>query len=394
MSYNTIRQTGSYLIKEYDGEAIQAFVPFPLPPIPPLEINNRLEKLLEQASQNCRLLNLASQMVPDRDWFIYGFVYKEAVVSSQIEGTQATLMDVLSAASNGSDEGTSADIEEIVNYVQALKFCLNEISDPRGLPLSLRIIKKAHAILMRGVRGEHKSPGEFRRSQNWIGGDRPGNAKFVPPPVEKLASCLDEFEKYLYSKSTLDPIIRAGLIHVQFETIHPFLDGNGRVGRLLITLLLTEWKVLEAPLLYLSVHFKKNRNEYYQRLSEVRTEGNWEEWITFFLQGVSDVACESAQAARSLFEIVLEARQKVISHRRASIVSLKLLETLPKTPIVSVGQVTELLSVTKPTAQKAIDLMLSLNILEEISGKGRGKRFAFKRYLDKLKIGTEVIDES
>jgi Fic family protein len=386
----TKRETGKYTISSVSGEDVKAFVPHALPPTPPIEMTPELTRLLDSASQNCQLLNFASQMVPDKNWFIYGFVRKEAVVSSQIEGTQATLMDLLEAEASQGEEN-SADVAEVVNYVNALNYSLKELSKPKGLPVSLRLIKQAHAILMHGVRGKNKSPGEFRHSQNWIGGERPGNAVFVPPPVKELTKCLNDFEKYLHTSDELPPLIRAALLHVQFETIHPFLDGNGRVGRLLITILLSEWKVLESPLLYLSLHFKRNRTEYYQRLSAVRGTGDWEGWIKFFLEGVSAVAQESAEAAKKLYELVREAREKVLEHKRASVVGVRLVENLPKVPVISIGQVTELLSVTKPTAQKAIELLVDLKILEEISGKERGRRFAFRKYLNQLTLDTQLM---
>ncbi len=386
----TTRKTGTYISNTLSGEEVKAFVPYPLPPDPPISMTEELTKLLEVTSQNCRLLNLAAQMVPDRDWFIYGFVRKEAVVSSQIEGTQATLLDLVEAESL-SDAEKPADVNEVVNYVNALNSCIKELSNPKGLPLSLRLIKKAHAILMRGVRGKHKSPGEFRQSQNWIGGDRPGNASFVPPPVASLPTCLNDFETYLHTADELPALLRIALLHVQFETIHPFLDGNGRVGRLLITLLLNEWKLLEAPLLYLSLYFKRNRAEYYHRLAAVRTEGDWEGWIKFFLDGVNSVALESADAARQLYAIVRAARERVLSHKRASVIGVRLLEILPQVPVITIGQAVKLLSTTKPTAQKALELLVDLNVLEEISGRERGKKFAFRKYLDCLTEGTQAL---
>lgn len=384
------RKTGRYVSTENNGETVRAFIPHPLPPVPPIEMNQALEVLLHDAEQSCRLLNLASKMIPNLEWFIYCFLRKEAVVSSQIEGTQATLVDVLEAEITG-DKDRSPDIAEVANYVGALNFCLKELKKPKGLPLSLRLIKRAHELLMYRARGKHKTPGEFRRSQNWIGGSRPGTASFVPPPPDEMRDCLDEFEDYLHAEDGIHPLIRAGLLHVQFETIHPFLDGNGRVGRLLITVLLNEWKVLDSPLLYFSLHFKRTRSEYYDRLMAVRTKGDWEGWTRYFLEGINAIAHESADAARQLYEIFQTARAKIIDHKSASVVALRLMERLPSSPFVTIGSVTELLSVSKPTAQKAISLLVSLGILHEFSGRERDKRFAFKEYLRVLSFDTEPL---
>jgi Fic family protein len=384
------RNTGTYVVTSALNEKVKAFVPFPLPPIPALKLTGRLAAMHERAVQNCLLLNLAGQMVPDLDWFLYGFVRKEAVISSQIEGTQATLMDLLEAEAVEKEQH-SEDVEEVVNYVRALNFCVKQLRAKNGLPISLRLLKEAHRILLTGAKGEQKAPGEFRRSQNWVGGSRPGNARFVPPPADKLTDCLHRFEHYLYAKDSLPPIVRAGLAHVQFETIHPFLDGNGRVGRLLITLLLLELKILESPLLYLSLHFKRHRNEYYDRLSAVRSKGDWEGWISFYLEGVCGISAEGAKAARNLFEIVKNQRQKVLADKRGTVVAVRLMELIPRRPVVTMPLVVKELGVTKPTAQKAIDLLCTLKIISEISGRERGKKYAFSSYLKELGSDTEVI---
>jgi Fic family protein len=235
-------------------------------------------------------------MVPSLDWFIYAFVRKEAVLSSQIEGTQATLVDLLTFEAQGTEEPSTppnADIEEVCNYLEALTYSRTQIADPKGLPLSMRLLSETHQRLMRGVRGAEKLPGEVRRSQNWIGGSRPGNAAYVPPPPHALAEVLSAFEKYLHADDTLPPLVRAGLLHVQFETIHPYLGGNGRIGRLLVTLLLEHWKLVTKPLLYLSLYFKRHREDYYRRLTAVRVDGDWEGWLDFFLDGVATIADEA-----------------------------------------------------------------------------------------------------
>ena len=243
---------------------------------------------------------------------------------------------------------------------------------------------------MRGVRGANKQPGEIRRSQNWIGGTRPGNAVFVPPPPEKLTALLADLEKYLHTKDGLPPLVRIGLAHVQFETIHPYLDGNGRIGRLLITLLLEHWKLLSAPLLYLSLYFKRHRADYYRLLGEVRKTGDWEAWIRFFLEGVATIADEAVIAAREVFALVSTDRQRLIAAPGASIMAIRLMDQLPIHPVVTIPTVVKLLETTKPTAGKAVQLLENLGVLAETTGKQRDRTFAYARYLEKLQAGTEV----
>lgn len=262
-----VRETGRYERVAAGGEDVSAFVPYPLPPIsPPLTLEGPLADRLRHAEQALALLDLAGGMVPSLDWFIYAFVRKEAVISSQIEGTQASLVDLLSFEAE-EESAPSPDVEEICNHVDALAYARQQLADEKGLPLSMRLLNETQQLLMKGVRGAGKQPGEVRRSQNWIGGSRPGNAVFVPPPQHLLPDLLGDFEKYLHDEDALPPLIRSGLLHVQFETIHPYLDDNGRIGRLLITLLLEHWSLLEKPLLYLSLFFKRNQAEYYRRLA-------------------------------------------------------------------------------------------------------------------------------
>lgn len=235
-------------------------------------------------------LELAGEMVPSLDWFIYAFVRKEAVLSSQIEGTQATLMDLLNYEAERDAPPPNADVEEVCNYLDALTYAREQLASPSGLPLSIRLLNEAHRLLLRGARGANKQPGEMRRSQNWIGGSRPGNATYVPPPPHALPEALSAFERYIHQEDDTPSLIRAGLLHVQFESIHPYLDGNGRIGRLLVTLLLEHWGLLARPLLYLSLFFKRHRQEYYRRLNAVRVDGDWEGWLDFFLDGVATIA--------------------------------------------------------------------------------------------------------
>jgi len=373
------------------GEAIATFVPYPLPPRnPALNMDGQLAAPLRRAEQAIARLEVAGEMVPSIDWFVYAFVRKEAVISSQIEGTQATLIDLFEYEAEQTTRMAGNDVDEVCNYLDAIKFARGQIKSARGLPLSIRLLNEAHRRLMRGVRGANKQPGEIRRSQNWIGGTRPGNAVFVPPPPEKLTALLADLEKYLHTKDGLPPLVRIGLAHVQFETIHPYLDGNGRIGRLLITLLLEHWKLLSAPLLYLSLYFKRHRADYYRLLGDVRKTGDWEAWILFFLEGVATIADEAVIAAREVFALVSTDRQRLIAAPGASIMAIRLMDQLPIHPVVTIPTVVKLLETTKPTAGKAVQLLENLGVLAETTGKQRDRTFAYARYLEKLQAGTEV----
>ncbi len=384
------RQTGRYERTNFGAEEVAAFVPDSLPPQnPPLSIDGTISERLRHAEESIRRLELAGEMVPSLDWFIYAFVRKEAVLSSQIEGTQATLVDLLTFESEESPP-PNADIEEVCNYLDALIFARSQIADPHGLPLSLRLLNETHKHLMRGVRGATKQPGEVRWSQNWIGGSRPGNAMYVPPPPLLLSDLLSSFEKYIHHDYGLPPLIRAGLLHVQFETIHPYLDGNGRIGRLLVTLLLEHWKLLTKPLLYLSLFLKRHRTEYYRLLNAVRKEGEWEPWIDFFLDGVATISEEATASARDLFALVAADRERVLSHDSASVAAIRLFEALPRHPIVSVATAMRLLQTSKPTATRAIEVLSEADILQESTGKKRDRSFAYHRYLERLRDGTEI----
>jgi Fic family protein len=385
------RATGTYQRTDVGGEEVAAFIPAPLPPDgPPLVLNGAVLERLRAAEQALVRLELAGEMVPSVDWFIYAFVRKEAVVSSQIEGTQATLVDLLTFEAEEDATPPGADVEEICNYLDALAYARGELADHTGLPLSMRLLNEAHRRLMRGVRGSDKQPGEIRRTQNWIGGTRPGNAVFVPPPPHALGHTLSAFEKYIHSEDDLPPIVRAGLLHVQFETIHPYLDGNGRIGRLLVTLLLEHWQLLTKPLLYLSLFFKRHRDEYYRRLSAVRTEGDWEGWLDYFLDGVATIADEAVSSARDLFGLVAEDRTRVLEHAGTSVVAVRLFELLPRHPIVSVAYAIKQLGVSKPTAGRAVDALEKAGVLVELTGKKRDRSWAYQSYLDRLRVGTDL----
>jgi Fic family protein len=328
-------------------------------------------------------------MVPSLDWFIYAFVRKEAVISSQIEGTQASLVDLLVFEAD-EHPPHDADVEEVTNYLDALAYARGQLAAKRGLPLSLRLLNEAHKRLMRGMRGGSKQPGEVRRSQNWIGGSRPGNAAYVPPPPDKLPQLLGAFEKHIHADDRLPTLVRAGLLHVQFETIHPYLDGNGRIGRLLIALLLEHWGLLKAPLLYLSLFFKRHRNEYYRRLNLVRLEGDWEGWTDFFLDGVATIADEAVASARDLFNLVTTDRARLLGFEAASVSALRLFEHLPRHPIVTVASAVRLLDASKPTATRAIEVLAGAGVLVETTGKRRDRSFAYRAYMEGLRAGTDL----
>jgi len=386
------RVTGRYERTTVAGEDVAAFVPLPLPPAkPPLTLDSDAMALLARAEQELGRLDLASEMVPSVDWFIYGFVRKEAVISSQIEGTQATLIDLLTfEAQREEDSAPSPDVQEVCNYLEALAYARNQLRRQGGLPLSIRMLNEAHRRLMTGARGADKRPGKIRRSQNWIGGTRPTNAAFVPPPPNVLGAVLGAFEKYIHAESDLSPLVKAGLLHLQFETIHPYLDGNGRIGRLLITLLLEQWDLLSQPVLYLSLFFKRNRDEYYRLLNAVRTEGDWEGWIRFFLEGVATIAKEATDTARDLFALVNADRARALAAPASSVMAVRLFEELGQHPIVTIARVTELLEITKPTATKAVNTLVDAGILKETTGRRRDRTFSYAAYLDRLRVGTEL----
>jgi Fic family protein len=384
------RITGRHETTVAGGEAVRAFVPHPLPPAdPPLDLT-RLDARLRAAERGLARLEVAGAMVPSLDWFIYAFVRKEAVISSQIEGTQATLVDLLNHEATEEPTPPTADVEEICNYVDALSYARAQLADPAAPPLSMRLLNATHARLMRGVRGATKLPGEVRRSQNWIGGSRPGNASFVPPPPHLLPEGISALERYVHAEDDTHPLVRAGLLHVQFETLHPYLDGNGRVGRLLISLLLEHRGLLTRPLLYLSLFFKRHRAEYYRRLSLVRTDGDWEGWLDFFLDGVATIAEEAVATASDLFARVAQDRERLLGRPDTALMTVRLFERLPTHPIVTSASVMRLLGTSRPTAGRALDALVDAGILVETTGKRRDRTFAYESYLQRLREGTEV----
>jgi len=384
------RKTGTVERSTVAGESVEAFVPHPLPPKdPPLDLGGEVGSLLARASESVRLLELAGDLVPSVEWFVYAFVRKEAVLSAQIEGTQATLMDLLEVEASG-EAPLDADVEEVCGYVEALNFAWGQLGRADGLPLSMRLLSETHARLLSGARGAQKRPGEVRRSQNWIGGTRPGNGAFVPPPPHRLGVLLGDFERAIHDESELPPLIRVGLLHVQFETLHPYLDGNGRLGRLLITLLLRHWGLLTRPLLYLSLFLKMHRRDYYRRLSAVREEGDWEGWLSFFLEGVAEVADEAVATARRLHVIVGESRDRLLARDDATVFSLRLFELLPEHPILTVNRAVEILDCSRPAAGKAVRILEAAGIVRPLDERKKNRTVVFEDYLAHLRQGTEV----
>jgi Fic family protein len=387
------RSTGTYLTSGTRDEPVRAFVPHALPPAKPaLVLEGDLDRVHHDAVAALGRLAVAGRMVPSAQWFLYGFVRKEALISSQIEGTQATFDDVVAfEATRRSDR--PADVEEVCNYVEALTYARAQLANPKGLPLCSRLLAQVHARLMRGVRGAEKQPGKIRTSQNWIGGSRPGNARFVPPPPDRVATLLSDLDRWLHTdKQTLPPLVRAGLAHVQFETIHPFLDGNGRIGRLLIALLVEHWGLMDQPLLYLSLAFKRHRAAYYERLAAVRTTGDWEGWTAFFLACVIEAAEDGIQAATRIFKLLDGDRRRITAHPKATVSALRLFEILPEHPLVTLAMVTEQLQTNKPTATRTIQTLEAAGILHETTGKARDRMYAYKKYLAVLGEDTEALD--
>ncbi len=382
------RITGRLRVTSAAGENVRAFVPLPLPPREPnLKINVELEGKLNQAMAKLGQLNVAAAMVPSTQWFLYGFVRKEAVITSQIEGTQATLEDVFSfEATHKTDK--PADVEEVCNYVEALSFAREQIKSKTGLPISSRLLCETHAILMQGVRGSDKLPGEIRRSQNWVGGTRPGNASHVPPPPDEVLNCMNALDKWIHSEDGLPPLIRTGLAHVQFETIHPFLDGNGRMGRLLIALLVEHWGLLSSPMLYISLALKRRRADYYAQLSQIRKEGDWESWSSFYLDCVIEAANDGVESATQIYRLMMEDRARLLSASNAQLPAVRLLEFLPSHPLLTLSRAVEILETSKPTASKAIQVLIDVGILYETTGQQRDRVYAYRNYMKLLAMDT------
>jgi cell filamentation protein, protein adenylyltransferase len=378
--------TGHFTNTTVAGESVRAFIPNPLPPHLSAKVAAELTDPMRAAVEALSTLNLAGELIPSIDWFIYAFLRKEALLSSEIEGTQATLVDVFSFEHTKQTGMSSVDdLEEVSNYVAAMNFALAELRAKRGLPVSIRLLNECHRRLLHGSRGAAKQPGEIRRSQNWIGGSRPGNAAFVPPPPEQVANLLSGLERYIHEEDPLAPLLRIAAIHVQFETVHPYLDGNGRVGRMLIALLLEHWQLLSNPLLYMSAYFKQHQADYYRHLERVRTEGDWVGWFKFFLAGAAAVARDAADRARRLHRQVTADRRKLLGSDGVTVSAIQLFEKLPNHPVVSVPLITRLLSTTKPTAGKAIQILQGVQILKEAGERKRDRLYSYEPYVDLLK---------
>ncbi len=381
-------ETGRYDVTIIGGESVRAFVPRALPPDPPLVMSDGLQPLLEAAVLALGRLDGVSTLLPDKSLFLYAYVRKEAVLSSQIEGTQSSLSDLLLFELDEAPGVPLDDVVEVSNYVAALDHGLARLRE--GFPLSSRLIREIHGVLLSRGRGSGKDPGEFRRSQNWIGGSRPGNAAFVPPPEAVVPDCMAALERFMHADDDgLPVLVRAGLAHVQFETIHPFLDGNGRVGRLLITFLLCHAGVLREPLLYLSLYFKQNRAVYYDLLQGVRLHGDWEAWLTFFLEGVKEVAEGSVATAERLGEIFRADRARIENTGRRAGSGLRVHEALKARPIQSMPALCAVTGLSFPAVSSAMDLLVELELARELTGKRRNRLFVYDRYLGVLNEGTE-----
>src|SRR4051812_8907214 len=362
-------------------DGYSAFVPAALPPDPPLRIEPATQALLDEANQALGRLDAVTVLLPDPGQFLYSYIRKEAVLSSQIEGTQSSLSDLLLFENEAVPGVPLDDVEETINYVAAMTHGLHRI-DSGELPLSNRLLREIHARLMAGVRGGDKAPGEFRRTQNWIGGTRPGNARFVPPPPQNVPDAMSDLEKFLHGPTPI--LVKAALAHVQFETIHPFLDGNGRVGRLLITLLLCAEKVLAQPLLYLSLYFKQHRDAYYDHLQRVRTEGAWEAWLEFFLEGVITVASSATATARSIRQLIEADREKIHGLGRGAHSALRVHELAGRRIGLTATTTASELKLSVPTVNAALRRLEEAGILREVTGRKRGKLYIYGGYLDRL----------
>lgn len=378
------RTTGRYTTTTTAGEAVHAFVPHGLPPAaPPLAPGCFAEPNRQAEMALARLAGVAG-LVPSVDWLLYSAVRKEALLTSQIEGTHATLTDLFDEEA-GLKVANADDVEEVTNYLRAFRHVQGQLRAPAGLPLGVRLLCDAHRLLLSGVRGAGKQPGQLRRSQNWIGGTRPGNAAFVPPPPQEVPGLLKDLERFLHDEGcSLPPLVKVALIHAQFETIHPFLDGNGRIGRLLIAALLEHWGLLPEPLLYVSAYLKQHQAEYYRRLSAIRTEGNWEGWVSYFLEAVIVAAAAAERSIVEVASLVATDRKRLLTARKASPASYRLFEQLPMMPRFSVEHVRQRLGTTFPTAGAAVRLLEELGVVAEMTGQRKNRVYSYTAYVEIL----------
>lgn len=374
------------------GETVSAFIPNPLPPYPALALDNpTVRQSLDQALHALGGLGAVASVLPDPSAFLYAYVRKEAVLSSMIEGTQSSLSDLLLFELEEAPGSPMDDVTEVSNYVAALNEGIKLMRD--GLPISVRLIKNVHAKLLASGRGSDSvlSPGDFRQSQNWIGGTRPGNAAFIPPPSANVIDCMSDLEKFIHDdEASRQPLVQAGLVHVQFETIHPFLDGNGRVGRLLIALQLCHSKLLPEPLLYLSLFFKKNRSEYYRLLDEVRLNGRWEEWLMFFAEAITVTSNQAVETVQRLQSLITNDRKQVRELGRSSGSATQTLEVFCRRPIANAKVLAEETKLSHPTINTTLRTLQELNIVQEVTGSRRGRVFAYAGYMDILNEGLEL----
>ena len=383
-----MRSTGTYATSTTLGESVQAFVPRRLPPANPALAPEAFVARNRKAELALARLSGVSGLVPSVDWLLYSAIRKEALLTSQIEGTQATLTDLFDQEAGLAISNTD-DVAEVTNYLRASRLVRDSLRAPGGLPISVRLLRDAHRLLLDGARGAGKQPGELRRSQNWIGGTRPGNAVFVPPPPGRVPALLADLERFIHQKSpklapSLPTLVRVALVHVQFETIHPFLDGNGRIGRLLIAALMEHWGLLPEPLMYLSGYLKQHQAEYYRRLSAVRTKGDWEGWVAFFLEGVETAATDAERGVVAIASLVAADRRRLLAAPKAGAVSLRLFELLPMMPRFTIEQVRQKLSTTFPTATAAVKLLEDLGIVSELTGQKKNRSFSYQAYIELL----------
>jgi Fic family protein len=378
------RATGTYLKSTTLGEVVLAFVPYPLPPKNPALALEVYQDLNHKAEMALARLSGVSGLVPSVDWLLYSAIRKEALLTSQIEGTQATLTDLFDEEA-GLKLSNTDDVEEVTNYLQAFRLVQEQLRDPKGLPISVRLLCDAHRLLLNGVRGAGRQPGELRRSQNWIGGTRPGNAVFVPPPPENVPQLLTNMERFIHDGATdLPPMVKVALIHAQFETIHPFLDGNGRIGRLLIAALFEHWGLLPEPLMYLSGYLKQHQAEYYRRLSAIRTEGDWEAWLTFFLEGVCVAAADAEHSIIEVASLVAADRKRLLQSPKAGPASYRLFEMLPMMPRFTIERVRQQLDTSFPTATAAVKVLEDLGIVTEMTGQKKNRSYSYQAYVELL----------
>ncbi|WP_299483436.1 Fic family protein [uncultured Roseibium sp.] len=376
---------GTFVETSVAGERVRAFVPPPLPPVPPVDLSALVTRL-SAAERALGRLDGVSVLLPNKELFLYMYVRKEAVLSSQIEGTQSTLSDLLRFETEAVAGAPLDDIREVSNYVDAMMYGLDRMAT---LPISLRLIREMHDRLLDSGRGATQNPGEFRSSQNWIGGTRPGNAMFVPPPPNEVMNCLSDWEQFLHSETRdIPPLIKAGLLHVQFETIHPFLDGNGRLGRLLITLFLCAEGVLRQPLLYLSLYLKTHRADYYRLLQEVRERGAWEAWLEFFLDGIAETANQAFETANRIASLLAEDRGRIVSDADRTGSVLQVHDLMRTRPFLTAAAAVEHSGLTMPTVNAALAQLQKLGLVEEITGRKRDRVFAYRAYLDVLSDGV------